>query len=231
MSHIHDVYDTDPHFSVDSRTRAITDQSTTPTTLMQYDHNSVQITFDIPRYIDDHDMSTCNKVEVHYVNIGTSSQRKAGLYEIEDLKINPNDKSMVTCTWLISQNATSLVGTLSFLLRFKCTRNEADQPDYVWNTAVYSAISVGTGMNNSKDIATQYADVLQEWYYQLMGAGDSSMAQIEKKKDEIIASITGKEVVNTVVDAATKATLSKLGISQIINEVLVKLPKAEEASF
>lgn len=66
MAHKHSVYDTDPHFAIDPITRAITNQSTTKTQLMQYDHNSERFTFEIPRLVDGHDMKLCDKIEIHY---------------------------------------------------------------------------------------------------------------------------------------------------------------------
>lgn len=51
--HEHSIYDTDPHFVIDAVTRAITTQSK-KLKLMQYDHNSERLTFEMPRHIDGH---------------------------------------------------------------------------------------------------------------------------------------------------------------------------------
>ena len=234
MDHIHGVYDTDPHFSIDARSRIITDLSATQTSLMQYDHNSVRITFEIPREIDGHDMSKCNQVEIHYVNVGTNSQRNSGLYEVDDLKVDDNNDNTITCTWLISRNATSLVGSLSFLLRFMCT--SGDIVDYVWNTAVYSAISVGNGMNNSTSVATQYADILQSWYNELLGAGSSVLSKIEDETRQSVTNILKNEAV-PVLEREIKAkkddalTAIQTQKDEIVAQVLERLPRAEGASF
>ena len=68
MSHIHSVYDGDTHFKIDPVTRQI-ENTSGKVILMQNDHNSERFTFEIPRTIDGHDMSQCNAVEVHYINI------------------------------------------------------------------------------------------------------------------------------------------------------------------
>ena len=112
MSHSNGSYDTDLHFVIDPVTRTVRNESG-KVTIIQYDHNSERITFEIPRYIDGHDMSECNRVEVHYNNIATS-QTNRGLYEVTDLQVSPDDSRYVTCSWLISQNATRLVGRLAF---------------------------------------------------------------------------------------------------------------------
>ena len=115
MVHLHDVYDTDRQFSIDIVSRTIKNNSTSKTTLMQYDHNSERFSFEMPRYIEGHDMLECDGVEVHYVN-----GANGGIYKVQDLQVHQDDETKVVCSWLISQNATKIVGTLDFLLRFYC---------------------------------------------------------------------------------------------------------------
>lgn len=220
MAHAHDVFDRDPHFVIDADTRTITDLSETGTSLMQYDHNSERITFEIPREIDDHDMSECDRVEIHYINIGTNGVRNTGLYEVDDLTadVDEDGYDVAKFTWLISQNATSLDGTLSFMIRFVCSSD--GNYDYVWSTAIYNKISVGTGMNNAETIATQYADILARWYNELLAMGDqvgtdmatALAAEIEDEKQAAIETI-------------------QVQADEIVNLVLERLPRAEEASF
>ena len=62
MGHTHAVYDSDTHFLIDPITRAITNANNAKTALMQHDHNSERYTFECPRYIEQHDMSKCNRV-------------------------------------------------------------------------------------------------------------------------------------------------------------------------
>lgn len=63
LSHIHEVNDSDNKFIVDGISRAIKNTSASKTTVMQFDHNSEVFTFEIPRYIEGHDMMECNRVE------------------------------------------------------------------------------------------------------------------------------------------------------------------------
>ena len=138
MGHIHSVYDTDNHFKVDGITRAITDVSK-KTLIVQHDHNSERFTFEIPRYIEGHDMLTCNSVSVRYRNGATGGTTK-GKYKVTDFQVSPNDDKVVICSWLISKNATKYVGPLKFQLRFECVTGT--KPDYVWNTIAYTGITV-----------------------------------------------------------------------------------------
>lgn len=157
MAHLHSTYDCDMHFKIDPITRVIKNVSATKTTVIQYDHNSERFTFELPRYIEGHDMSDCNSVEVHYMN-GENN----GIYLVDDLQVSPDDEEVVICSWLLSQNVTQNVGSLSFLLRFACL-SENDVVDYVWNTAIHTSISVSKGIYNSDTVAEQYTDTIKAW--------------------------------------------------------------------
>ena len=162
MSHIHNVTDGDNKFIVDGISRAIKNASASKTTIMQFDHNSEVFTFEVPRYIEGHDMTECNRVEVHYLNIdSTTKQENEGIYLVDDLTINAEDETKLTCSWVISQNATQLVGSLNFLLRFICLTG--DVIDYVWNTSIFSGIYVSKGIYNSDIVAEQYIDTIKAW--------------------------------------------------------------------
>lgn len=129
---------------------------------MQFDHNSEVFTFELPRYIEGHDMMECNRVEVHYLNIDSmTKQENEGIYLVDDLKVNPDDETKLTCSWLISQNATRLVGSLNFLLRFACVTD--DIVEYAWNTSIFSGIHVSKGIYNSDIVAEQYIDIIKAW--------------------------------------------------------------------
>lgn len=162
LSHIHDVYDSDNKFAIDGISRAIKNNSTSKTIVMQFDHNSEVFTFELPRYIEGHDMSECDRVEVHYLNIDSmTKQENEGIYLVNDLTINADDETKLTCSWIISQSATQLVGNLNFLLRFICLTD--DVIDYVWNTSIYSSIYVSKGIYNSDIVAEQYIDTIRAW--------------------------------------------------------------------
>ena len=175
MGHKHSVYDTDTHFMIDSLTRAVKNASATKTMVVQHDHNSERFTFEIPRYVDGHDMSTCNVVQVHYINIDASTKaQKVGIYEVTDLQNSPEDNEVVICSWLISGNATQYVGNLSFVVRFSCVADDGTI-DYAWNTAVHSAVSVTTGIFNGDVIAEEYADILAQFESRIKAIEDHGM--------------------------------------------------------
>lgn len=163
MAHVHNVYDTDTYFSIDPVTRVIKNQSSKKTTLMQNDHNSERFTFELPRFIEGHDMSLCNEAEVHYLNISAADKKeqRKGLYNMKDLQISPDDTEKVRCSWLISKNATQLVGALTFRLRFKCV--EDGVINYAWHTAIHTGVSVSDGINADETFEMDYVDIIERW--------------------------------------------------------------------
>ena len=169
MAHIHEVIDSDKCFTIDPITRSIVnDAGNKKTQLIQNDHNSERFAFQLPRYIEGHDMSLSNKVEVHYINLDQSSnERSVGVYEVEDLALSEDNES-VLLSWLISNNATKYVGVLSFAICFKCMTN--DVIDYSWNTAINSSIQIAKGMYNSEIIIKDYIDVLEAWKEEFMSS-------------------------------------------------------------
>ena len=146
MSHKHSVYDTDYHFPIDPITRTIKNMCG-KVVLVQHDHNSERFTFEIPRYIDGHDMSLCNQTEIHYNNT-SNGQTNRGVYAVSDLQVDPEDNDYVICSWLIPNNATQLVGRLAFVIRFACVSENA-VVEYVWNTLPYSEVTIATSIYNS----------------------------------------------------------------------------------
>ena len=169
MGHNHGVYDSDTHFTINAITRQIKSDPKQKTTVIQYDHNSERFTFECPRYIEGHDMSKCNDVKVHFLNVDAKTkEEKKDAYTVDDLRINPEDENTVLCSWLISNRATQLVGSLSFVVCYGCTENGA--VTYAWNTAV-ATVSVSTGINAGDSVVEEYSDVLAKWKAELFAAG------------------------------------------------------------
>lgn len=183
MTHKHSVYDTDYHFVINPKTRVISNDYG-KTKLIQYDHNSERLTFEMPRHIDGHDMMRCNAVKIEFINIDTAnkSNTKVGSYPVDDVQISPNaeDEDTIIFSWLISQNATQLAGSLNFLIRFLCIADDGETIEYAWHTDIFTGISVSSGMNNAEMILEQYSDVLEQWRIGYFGDIDNCL-------DEIIA--------------------------------------------
>ena len=160
--HVHEVIDQDTHFLIDPATRTIKNATECKRKIVQFDHDSERLTFELPRYVDGHDMLSCNVVQVHYLNIEAKGGAvNKGVYEVDDLQECPGNSENISCSWLISSNATQYVGSLSFIVRFVCSSDGS--VEYAWNTEVYSGITVANGINNGDSIAEIYPDILEQW--------------------------------------------------------------------
>ena len=177
MTHKHGVFDSDTHFIINPITRQIRNEGSRKTTLIQYDHNSERFTFELDRYIEGHDMSLSNKVEVHFMNIdAVTKETHKDVYIADDLQISETDKNKVICSWLVSSKATQLIGTLNFILRFCCLVD--GEVTYAWNTAVAS-IGISQGINAGDTIVDEYSDVLEKWKAELFNAGYINAATMQ----------------------------------------------------
>lgn len=184
MEHKHGVYDSDTRFIINPVTRQIRNESNRKTVLIQNDHNSERFTFELDKVVEGHDMSTCNKVEVHYLNVSKDGKtRHSGLYTMEDFG---EDGDKVVGSWLISNNATQLVGSLSFILRFKCV--EDGVITYAWNTAIHTGILVSDGINADETFEMDYVDIIEQWKEAVLLHFASELDQLEASmKDDVSA--------------------------------------------
>ena len=188
MAHLHSIYDNDAHFCIDPVTRRIKEDTSLKTLLAQGDHNSERFTFELPRIIEGHDMSLCDKVEIHYLN-----GANPGVYEVDDLQISPNSDDVVIFSWLISNNATQLAATLAFAIKLACTSDGV--VDYAYNTLPYEKVNVGKSINNGEVIIQEYADILAQWKQELSDAAtnvkvDATLTVSGKPAD---AAVVGKK--------------------------------------
>lgn len=154
------ITDGDPHFVIDTVSRKIINNSGKDT-LVQYDHNSERLTFELPRYIEGHDMSNCNKVAISYLDVTA-----AGLYEVDDLAVKEADTETVAFTWLISSNVTQIVGKIAFAIEFECVQ-EGGEITYKWHTGVNEDIRVISTITNDATVAQENVDVLEKWKQEL----------------------------------------------------------------
>lgn len=239
MAHVHEMRDLDSHFTIDPITRTIKNDKSLKTTLIQYDHNSEIFTFELPRYIDGHDMTLCNRIEIHYINVGSETRKQnVGVYEIEDFSISEDDENIMVWSWTVSNNATQFVGSLSFAFRFACLSDTVI--DYAWSTSPYSGISISNGIYNGEMVIEEYKDILEQWERKI-GIGIEDINQ-----DVVSTEPNGVNVISmTLTDGRKESFEVRNGKTPIrgqdywtqedkdaiIGEILEVMPVAEEASF
>lgn len=178
MAHTHSIVDNDNHFVIDPVTRTVQNNSN-KVRLVQNDHNSERFTFECPRFIEGHDMSLCDSIKVLYINLNKKTQEETcGVYEVDDLAINFNNLEQITFSWLISRNATSYVGSLTFMVQMTCISDDGTV-DYCWQTGITKGITIVDGMDNEETIVEDYPDILQKWKNDILG-------EIPKTDEEIV---------------------------------------------
>lgn len=196
MIHIHTITDHDKHFIIDPVTKKIQPENPEKNKLVRYDHNSERYTFEMDRMLEGHDMSLCDIVQIHYINVSSNKQTKnEDIYEVEDLGLLDENDNKIVFTWLISRNATMLDGILTFAIRFACSNG--DSTDYELHTEIFSSISISnTIINNGQAIIEEYSDILNQWKKELFSiegviqtAKTKALEEIDKAKTDSLAAI------------------------------------------
>lgn len=157
MAHLHDIYDSDEHFIIAPAARTISTEST-KLVLGWQDHNSERYTFEMPRFVEGHDMLECNEVQIHFDNVSSNRRTtNSDYYTVTDLQVSPASEDVVIFSWLISESATELVGKLSFSIHFACVSDDGEQ-EYSWHTTTFEGISILKGIHNTKALVEKHSD-------------------------------------------------------------------------
>lgn len=212
MGHSHEVIDTDVRFHIDPYTRSFTDTTPAKKTIVQYDHNSERYTFDMPRYIEGHDIMLCNVVEVIFTNVDKSTkEQNDGPEPIADLHVSSEDEDTVVFSWLITRASTQLIGPLQFSIHFAC-KEEDGTITYEWNTVKFTKIQVKSGMNNRGTI--DYLNELIEDAIEKRGleAPITSYILVDEDGNEIAASVLVDEEI-TLTATANDIRINKTAIT------------------
>ena len=210
----HPVYDTDKHFTVDPVTGVLSTEMK-KITLVKRTHNSERFTFKFPRTVEGHDLSLCDKAEVHFLNIDAiTKETSKGTYKIEDVQAGEEDVETITFSWLIDGRATEYVGTLHFSIHFKC--EEAGKLLYRWPTATFSNVQITDGVDNGDVAMEEYKDIVTEWMHEIEQSIDGT---VSKAVDDLVGDAVDKAVEETVGDAVNKAIEDTLDQANLANAI------------
>lgn len=182
MLHIHNIIDDDRHFTIDPITRQITNTSD-KLVISQYDHDSERFTFQIPRYVEEHDMAECDRIEVHFTNITrTKKEQNDDTYIVEDVQ---SDRNAVFFSWLVSRNATQLVGSLKFSVTFLCF-DDNDNEIYNWGTDIFDSIQVIARLDNAESVIESNPDLIESMKKEILESISSSGGGVDEAQVENI---------------------------------------------
>lgn len=174
MAHIHSVTDSDKRFTIDESLNITNDGEVKA--LRREDHAAERYGFKMPRFIEGHDMSLCNVVEVHFDNIHYDSATReyttnSSFDVVDEFAVAADDENTITFSWLIKGDATQLDGTLNFNIKFTCINNEGIV-EYRRFTETFKGVLVGESIHNSEQIEKNHPDVI--------AAIDARLAELEK---------------------------------------------------
>lgn len=210
MPHTHPVIDGDGKYIIDPITRNIATPNSEKKILIQHDNNSERMTFECNRYIESHDLSLCDTIQVHYVNLSSSGRQKSnGLYEVTDLVVDETDENKVKFTWLISSDATEYEGMLEFLIKFACIDDDLVEV-YSWHTNISKSIIIAPGIENSAIITSPLPDIIATWKEDIYNTNYAYEAAVEHgfsgTEEEWLLSLNGLSAYEIAVNHGYKGT-------------------------
>ena len=97
---------------------------------VQYDHDIETVTFDCPRYWDEHDMSTM-AIYINYI----CADNEPGCYQVKNVTVDSADSTIMHFDWTISKNVTMAAGQIAFLVCIKKTDAEGVEKNH-WNSEI-----------------------------------------------------------------------------------------------
>lgn len=135
---------------------------------VQYDHNIETVTFDCPRFWDDHDMSKMN-VYINYLR----SDKAPGVYKANNVRVDETDESIMHFDWTISKNVTSTAGNIVFLVCVKKADDEGNEENH-WNSELCKDCYVSEGLEIDGTASENIRpDIIEQWYYELLELANS----------------------------------------------------------
>ena len=123
---------------------------------VQFDHNAETVTFDCPRYWDEHDLSKM-KIYINYMRPNDSF----GAYLCNDAEIDSMDDTIMHFNWVISGHVTEFAGPLSFLVCICDVDQNGDSTTH-WNSELNTQMYISSGMKCRDAILGRYPDIITQ---------------------------------------------------------------------
>ena len=123
---------------------------------VQYDHNIETVTFDCPRYWDNHDMSSM----IVYINY-MRADGITGMYKAMNVRVDKTDETIIHFDWTITRNVSEVKGMLHVLVCVKNIDGDGNEQNH-WNSELCKDMYVSEGMECSDFIIDSYPDVITQ---------------------------------------------------------------------
>lgn len=159
----------------------------------QFEHNIETVTFDCPRYWDEHDLSTMHI----YINV-----RRPDKKEIPSLCSTPvvdaADATVIHFDWTLSKDVTHVKGTLDFVAVAK----KADENGILqnrWGSRLNRDMEILEGIECETDeIVEESADIIEQILYRLETAAATASASAATAERAEKSAIAAAERANSV---------------------------------
>jgi hypothetical protein len=164
------------------------------------------LTFDCPRYWDDGrlDLSTM-EISINYMR----SDGGVDKYVAYDAAVDEDDPTVIHFTWIISEYAAAVKGSLSFLICAKLANEDGEEIRH-WNSELNTELIVSAGLEVDEAIVSNYPSIIIQILSRLEniergGGGTGNVPNAQKP------------IISEVVLAASNWVGSKSPYSQVVN--------------
>lgn len=125
--------------------------------IVQYDHNIENITFDCPRYWYGNDISTM-AIYVVFVTENESATEEKPLRDVcSKVEVDPNDPNMLHFVWTVTENASEYIGALAWQVCAIATDSDGNE-SIRWHSYTCRDMDVQEGMEADDYIPEKYPD-------------------------------------------------------------------------
>lgn len=215
--------ETEPHIVIGDD-REISVPSELRRIAVQYDHNIETVTFDCPRYWDEHDMSTM-KVYINYMR----PDGKKGSYIATDISVDTTDENIMHFNWTVNKHVTMVNGNLKFLVCIKKVNNDGNEENH-WNSELCDQMTISEGLecavsfdDDYPDLYTQLVNLIEDKVDKVEGKDLSTNDYTTAEKTKLAGIETGAN--KTVVDS----TLSDTSTNPVQNKIINAKFKANDS--
>lgn len=120
---------------------------------VEHDHDIETVTFECPRYWDEHDLSEM-AIYINYI----LSNGYADSYPADNVTV---EDDIMLFTWTIKREVTQVAGKIKFLVCIKNVDAEGNEVNH-WNSELCEDMYVSKGMETVPQIASEYPDLITE---------------------------------------------------------------------
>lgn len=181
---------------------------------VQYDHDVETVTFDCPRYWDEHDLSAMS-VYVNYMR----SDGTMGSHLCSNVAADAEDSSIMHFDWTISGHVTYVAGTLSFLVCIKEVGSDGVEITH-WNSELNTDMYVSVGMKCQETVLRRYPDIITQLLYR-MDQSEAIVSDAESAKEG--AEAAQKAIENMTVSAESVEMSEGAGVVKTVQNGVVNL--------